>query len=190
MSGINAAFFDETHLRSFGFKALGSNVRIHQTAVLVDCAKISMGDNVRIDPFSVISVTGGVSIGNHVHIASHVVVTGGAAIDICDHVGLSHGVRVFSSSDDFSGEFLTGPTIPFELRSVSTAPIRIGRHVVLGAGSVVLPGADVGDGATIGALSLVNRALEEWTVFAGIPARRIRARSRNLLRLEAQLANR
>ena len=46
------------------------------------------------------------------------------------------------------------------------------RQGLAGANSVVLPGAKVGEGATVGALSLVAESLEEWTVNAGVPARR------------------
>jgi galactoside O-acetyltransferase len=79
---------------------------------------------------------------------------------------------------------MTGPTVPERYKAVESAPVRIGRHVVIGAGSVVLPGCDVGDGAAVGALSLVNRSLPAWMIYAGSPARGIRPRERDLLALE------
>lgn len=48
----------------------------------------------------------------------------------------------------------------------------------MGANCVVLPGVTIGEGCTIGALSLVNRDCEPWTVYAGTPARPIKARPR------------
>jgi carbonic anhydrase/acetyltransferase-like protein (isoleucine patch superfamily) len=56
---------------------------------------------------------------------------------------------------------------------------------VVGAGSVILPGCSIGEGTTVGALSLVNRKLDPWMIYAGAPARPLRERRRELLQLEA-----
>ena len=84
--------------------------------------------------------TGGISLGNHVHIGSHATLIGGGGIRVEDFAGISHGARIFSVTDDFSGASLTGPTVSEELRGVLQAPIGLGRHAVIGAGAVVLPG--------------------------------------------------
>lgn len=52
--------------------------------------------------------------------------------------------------------------------------IRIGANSVVGTKSVVLPGVDIGDGATVGAMSLVNRDVPSNEVHCGVPARKIR----------------
>ena len=62
----------------------------------------------------------------------------------------------------------------------------IGRHVVVGAGSVILPGCSIGEGTTVGALSLVNRPLDPWMIYVGAPVRALRERCRDLLQLEAE----
>ena len=52
----------------------------------------------------------------------------------------------------------------------------------------VLPGVTVGEGATVGALSLVNRDCEPWTIYGGVPARPLKARRKDrVLELEAEL---
>jgi galactoside O-acetyltransferase len=108
-------------------------------------------------------------------------------VTLSDHCGLSPGVAVFSASDDFSGAALTGPTIPDRFRRVHGGPVVLGRHVIVGARSVILPSVRIGDGAAIGSLSLVNRDLRGFAVYAGVPVRRLRARSRKLLALEEML---
>ena len=55
-----------------------------------------------------------------------------------------------------------------------TAPIRIGKHVWIGAGSTVLKGVTIGDNAIIGAGSVVTKNVPAKTVVAGNPARVIR----------------
>lgn len=111
--------------------------------------------------------------------------SGSAVIDLGDFCGLSKGVKVFSTSDDFAGPYLTGPTVPPAFCNVEGAPVFVGRHAVIGSGTVVLPGSIVGEGATVGAMGLVKSRLPDWTVCAGIPARPLRSRSREVLEREA-----
>ena len=104
-----------------------------------------------------------------------------------DFCNLSSRVSIYSSSDDYSGQTLTNPTVPDEFKNVTHAPVRLGRHVIVGSGSVILPGVSIGQGVAIGALSLVKQDCDEFGIYAGNPARRIKERSRALLELEAKL---
>lgn len=61
-------------------------------------------------------------------------------------------------------------------RPMVTAPISIGDHVWIAAESMVMPGVDIGEGAVVGARSLVTRDLPAWTVCSGHPCREIRPR--------------
>ncbi len=93
----------------------------------------------------------------------------------------------YSSTDDFSGEHLTGPTVPSQYLGVTSAPVAIGHHVIIGAGSVVLPGSSLSEGAAVGAMSLVKGDLRAFGVYVGCLARRVGDRMRDLLALEAAL---
>jgi acetyltransferase-like isoleucine patch superfamily enzyme len=53
-------------------------------------------------------------------------------------------------------------------------PIKIGRNVTIGMMTVVLPGVEIGDGATVAAYSLVNRDVEPGTTVGGVPIKRIK----------------
>ena len=53
-------------------------------------------------------------------------------------------------------------------------PIRIGRNVWIGFDSCILPGVTIGEGAVVGARSVVVRDVEPYTVVAGNPARVVR----------------
>jgi galactoside O-acetyltransferase len=181
---VNEAFLARADLEKLGLKACGRNVLIHNSCVLVNCAKISIGDNVRIDAFTLISVSGGLEIGSHLHISTHVLIVGNEPVVLSDFANLASGSKIFSSSDDFSRSGLLGPTLPADKRATIDAPVTLARHVVVGAGSIVLPGAEIGEGATVGALSLVKGVLKPWTVYAGVPARPIKARDRTALELE------
>jgi galactoside O-acetyltransferase len=104
-----------------------------------------------------------------------------------DFSGLSQGVKIYTHSDDYSGESLTNPTVPRAFLSLQGGAVSIGRHAIIGAGSVILPGADIGEGTAVGALSLVTKPLEPWGIYAGVPARRLKDRSRALLNRETEL---
>jgi acetyltransferase-like isoleucine patch superfamily enzyme len=160
-------------------------VKISSKASLDKSHLMSIGHRSRIDDFCAIS--GYVTIGSNVHIAVHSSIT--ASLDeivLSDFSGLAFSCHVFSSSDDYSGESLTNPTIPIAYKSVKSSPVFLGRHVILGAGTIVFPGTTIGDGCSFGAGSVVNRNAEPWGVYVGIPARRIKERSKNLLTLEIQ----
>jgi putative colanic acid biosynthesis acetyltransferase WcaF len=57
------------------------------------------------------------------------------------------------------------------------SPIIIGEQVWIAAGVFVAPGVEIADGVVVGAMSVVTRSLlEQWSVYAGNPCRRIKTR--------------
>ncbi|MBV2127807.1 acyltransferase [Arsukibacterium indicum] len=179
------ALLTEQQLRTIGFKAVGQNVRISDKASIYNAANISIGDNVRIDDFVVLSAgAGGISLGNHIHIAVYTSLIGAGAITIGDFANLSSRVSVYSSSDDYSGETMTNPCVPDEYKNVLHAAVTFEKHVIVGCGSVVLPGVTLHEGVAVGALSLVTKTCQPFGIYAGTPARFVKARSRDLLNLE------
>lgn len=76
--------------------------------------------------------------------------------------------------------YLCGATHDYRDRAFPMiwAPITIGRYAWICARATVLSGVTVGEGAVLGLGSVTSRSLEPWTVYAGLPARRIKARPR------------
>ncbi|CDF83892.1 galactoside O-acetyltransferase [Pseudomonas knackmussii B13] len=170
-----------------GFKHVGENVRIFPGAKIIGCEHIHIGSNVIIDDFVLIYATAPVYIGSYVHIASFTSISGGSVV-LEDFAGLSSGVRIIAGSEDFLGGGLTNPTVPAKYRPVQRSVVHIGRHVIIGANSSVMPGVHVGEGTAVGANSLVGRSLEPWGVYLGNPVRRLKEReSETILRLEREL---
>ena len=185
------AFLSNEKLKALGFKYLGRNVMISEKASIYNHSKISIGDNTRIDDFCILSAgSGGIDIGKHVHIACFTSLIGREKITIEDFVGISSRGSVYSSGDDYSGSFMTNPTVPEEYTNVRHAPVVIKKHAIIGVGTVVLPGVTIGIGAAVGVLSLVVRNIEEFTVNLGIPAKMIKNRKRTLLDLENKFLSR
>ncbi|QXH52896.1 acyltransferase [Pseudomonas fakonensis] len=178
------AFLTDTQLREMGFKSIGNNVKISDKAAIYNCDRISIGDNTRIDDFCVISGT--VTLGRNVHIAVFSNVAGGeAGVTMEDFSGLAYGCQIFTQSDDYSGKTLTNPTVPAAYKNEKKAAINIGRHVIIGTSSLVLPGVNLAEGCSVGAMSMVTKSTEPWGVYFGIPAKRLKNRSKKLLELEA-----
>jgi galactoside O-acetyltransferase len=182
------AFLSEVELSNLKFASLGSNVLISSRASIYNAHQITIGDNSRIDDFCLLS--GKIEIGRNVHFAAYSNVAGGEeGISFGDFSGLAYGCQVFSQSDDYSGETLTNPTVPAIFKSVTKASVRIANHVIIGTNSIVFPGVTVAEGCSVAAMSLVNKDTQEWGIYAGIPARRIKDRSKNLLQLEIEYRN-
>lgn len=166
------------------FKRIGADVVIHHGAIVIGPEHIEIASNVIIDSGAILiaSAECPITIGNYVHIGAHSSV-GGGPIVFEDFSGISHGVRLVGGHEDYSGLTPTNPTIPRELRRVDRKGITLGRHVVVGANSVVLP-MELPEGVAIGALSfvairagMVEVPIEPWTIWAGSPLRKLGNRS-------------
>ncbi|MBL8488005.1 MAG: acyltransferase [Rhodocyclaceae bacterium] len=182
------AIYGEEELRALGLRHCGRNVRLSRMASLYGIENISLGDNVRIDDFCVLSAgLGGIDIGRNVHVAVFCSLIGRGRISVGDFANLSSRVSIYSSSDDYSGRTMTNPTLPPAYTGAVHADVTLGKHVIVGCGSVILPGVRIGIGAAVGSLSLVRTDCHEFTMYAGTPAREIGPRDRNLLALEAAL---
>jgi len=175
-------------LSEYGFRSVGEDVLIDSTAIIHGVHNISIGSNVRIDAFTslICSTDGHLAIGSYVHIGAYSYIAASHGVAIDDFASLSQGCRLYSASDDYSGESMTNPTLPMALRNVESGFIHIRRHAVIGSGSVVMPGVTIGEGTAVGALSFVNRSLDPWTVYFGSPARRLGPRSQRAAAVERE----
>lgn len=179
------AFLDENQLKNIGFLHYGNNVKISDKVSFYNPAKISIGDYSRIDDFCVLSAgEDGIEIGRNVHLSIGVTIVGRGKIIIRDFAGLSAKCSIFSSNDDYSGAYLTNPTVDSEYTNVTIGEVYIGKHVVIGAHSIILPNVKINDGASVGSMSLIKSDCESFYVYAGIPAKIIKERNKDLLKLE------
>lgn len=173
------------------FARTAEHVTVWPQAKIVFPDRIWIGDHVIVDDFVLMIPGARAAIGSYVHVASFCSITGGGEFVLDDFSGLSAGCRLITGSEDFTGESLTNPTVPAEFRNVTRSFVRIGRHAILGTNVVVMPGVSIGEGASVGANSLVNRDLEPWTINVGTPARAVKGRPRDaILRLERELIER
>ena len=175
------SFYQEDELKSIGFKKIGKNVLISRKMSFYSPSTISIGDNVRIDDFCILS--GNILLGSNIHIGAYCVLYGGKGIEMMDYSGLSARCTIYSITDDFSGDYLVGVTVNNSLRNVIGGKVTIHKYVQIGAATVILPNLEIGEGVAVGSMSLVLKSLEAWTIYAGIPVKRIKHRSKKMLTL-------
>jgi len=175
-------FFDIRDL-----KYCGTNVIIGKTVRIRYPELVSIGDNCIIDDFSYISTS--LDLRGYVHVSSGTKIIGGKTAEVVfdEFSTAAPNVVLSAGTDDYLGGLAT-PLVPLKFKGQAIiGTISIGRHCIIGSGSVVLPNITFHDGACVGALSLVNSNLESWYLYAGIPARKIKPRHREqILELEAR----
>lgn len=178
------AYLTSEQLKAMPFKKIGIGVKISDKASIYNAETIEIGDYSRIDDFCVIS--GKITIGKHVHLAPYCLLAGGSeGITMEDFSGAAYHVQIFSQSDDYSGKTMTNPTVPALYKKETKKAVLIGRHVIIGASSIIFPGVLLAEGCSVGAMTLINKTTEPWGIYVGNPAKRVKERSRDLLQLES-----
>lgn len=184
---IGQSFYSKEELKKIKFASIGENVLIKKNACLYFTENINIGSNVRIDDNVIIVASNKnnpVKIGNYVHIASNCYLAGSCGIKLMDFSTLAPGVLIFSGSDDYSGSKLTNPIIDKKYVGGKSGEVILSKHVIIGANSVILPNVKIEEGSSVGALSLVTKSLNSWGVYCGVPVKKLKNRSKELLNLE------
>lgn len=179
------SFLDEQELQRMNFKSIGKQVLISRKASIYGADKMTIGDHVRIDDFCILSGT--VNLKSYIHISAFAALYGGSAgIFIDDFCSISSRVTIYAVTDDYSGEGMANPMVPEKFRKILNAAVNIEKHVLIGSSCVVLPGVVLKEGSSFGAMSLINKSTEEWSVNFGIPCRKSKDRKRDIQSLELQ----
>lgn len=178
------SFYTEKELEDAGFKRFGQNLKISRKASIYSPEKMSIGNNVRIDDFCLLN--GKIELENNAHITGFTALHGEHKIIMKSFSSIASHGNIYSSSDDYLGNYMTNATVPDNYRNSNRKTVTIGKHAIIGASCVLLPGGNVGEGTSVGAMSLINKPLPPWTVCAGIPAKPIKERNNRILELEKE----
>jgi len=77
--------------------------------------------------------------------------------------------------------------VPSEFTNVTHSPVYLGEHVIIGSGTVILPGVSLYEGVAIGALSFVTKNCEEYGIYTGAPARLLKLRTNRIKSLGSKI---
>lgn len=173
--------FTSEELLKMGMK-IGKNVQIHRSVVLVNPEVIEIGSNVRIDAHSIITAKQPIKIGNFIHVGAAVHIFGTAGVELHDYCGISSRVSIFTTTDDYNGGYLSNPTIPEMFKKSRAEKVTVEKHVLIGCGSVIMPGVTLRFGCSIGALTFIRKTVPSGLIVAGPKMEKVG--NRNLERLE------
>jgi acetyltransferase-like isoleucine patch superfamily enzyme len=133
-----------------------------------------IGDSVTFYPNLWISFAPGniLEIGDNVDLATGVLITTKGGVTIKERTLIGYRTQILSSNH----------IIPLDSQPIFSSghehsPVMIDKDVWIGANCIILPGITVGEGAVIGAGSVVTKSVPPWTIVAGVPARIVRKRS-------------
>lgn len=133
----------------------GDNVVVKENVYLFGVEKLSLGSNVSIHPMCYLECAGGVRIG--------------------DNVSIAHATSVMSTShtyDDLS--------IPIKYNPGVHREVIIDDDVWIGCGARILYGVHIMPHSIIGAGAVVNRDTEQYAIYAGVPARKVKCINVNI----------
>ena len=160
-------------------KKLGKNSIIGKTVRIRYPELVSIGDNCIIDDFTYISTQ--LTLENYSHISSGCKFIGGKKSSVTmDLLSTTAPNVVLAAGNDDYVSGIGSPLVPNEFKGNSVyGQIHLNELTIIGSNSVILPNVSVGEGSTLGALSLANQDMESWSVYAGIPAKKIKNRKKD-----------
>ena len=161
-------------------KKMGKNVLIDVGVFLNGTKNISIGDYTWIDAGCRIeAILGEIKIGKRIHIAPNAIVAARQPIIIHDYVGIGAGAKIYANSErPFGGKRMSGPMIPEEYKAFYSKKIVLEKDSCVGAGAVLLPGAYIGEGAVVGANTVIKKRIDPYDIVAGLPPRVIGKRDK------------
>jgi acetyltransferase-like isoleucine patch superfamily enzyme len=143
---------------------LGRDVKIYAFVNLYGC---EIGDESKIGTF--VEIQKGACIGQRVKVSSHTFICEGVTIE--DEVFIGHGVMFIN--DRFPRSTNADGSVQSE-EDWSLVPTLIQRRASIGSNATILCGVTVGEGAIVGAGSVVTKDVPAYTIVAGNPARTLR----------------
>ncbi len=161
-------YFTAEQLINFGFSKIGKNCKISKKASFYNVSG-SIGNNVRIDDDVILK--GNISLSSYVHLARGCTLSGGKkGIFIEKLTAISNFVQIFSSSDDYFYSAIPSVALEPKMREkyskIISKKINIGKCVLIGSMSIILPGANIKNFSSVGALCIVRKMIPEGFYFS------------------------
>lgn len=154
----NISTFPSNHIRKWFYKGLGAkignNVIFHFETEIRCHYKLKIGKGSIIGDNAILDARSGLELGENVNISSN--------------------VSIYTLQHDHRNPYFACPTN-------KKMNVTIKNRVWLGSNVIVLPGVTIGEGAVCCAGCVVTKDIEPYTVVAGIPAKKVGERPKNLI---------
>lgn len=153
-------------------KFCGEGVRLFPLCKMIRAANAELDNHCQLFDFVFIDAGKSLKIGKYSTITWYCLIEGGANTYIGDRVFLGPGSKILTSTYELNGYYAI-EHVPDVCYAIRYGDIIIKDDAYIGANSTILPGVTIGEGATVGANSLVNKDLEPWGIYVGSPCRKI-----------------
>ncbi len=151
------AYIPSHHLRRFVYRCLGAeigkNVVFHYRSEIRGIHRLKVGEGTIIGDNALLAAQRGLTIGKNVNLSSN--------------------VSIYSGEHDYRDPY-------FRSTPEKTRPVTIGDRAWIGSNAIILTGVTIGEGAVCCAGCVVTKDVEPYAVVAGIPARKVSERPRDL----------
>jgi acetyltransferase-like isoleucine patch superfamily enzyme len=180
-------FYSTKELKNLGFKKIGKNCQISKN-IFIYSPNIQIGNNVRIDDH--VTLKGKIILKNNVHLAKGCTLSGGSkGIFLDDFAAVSNFVQFFTMSDDYYSSHVPAATLNKKnikkYSKIYNKNIYLGKNVLIGSMSVILPGAYIDDYSSVGAFSLIHSKIGKGLCYSN--QNKIKIKKRNVNSMKAKM---
>lgn len=158
-------------------KYCGDNVILYPLCKIIRAERLEIDDNSRIFDYVFVDAGAGTKIGKFSFITWQALIEGGAKAIIGDRCFIGPGAKLLTSTYELNG-YYANEKLPEEVRHTEFGDIILEDDAYIGANAVIMPGVKIGEGAVVGANSLVTSNCKPWGIYFGNPARRIGEREK------------
>jgi len=165
---------------------MGQDVFIDRgVTIFPDPKNVFIGNGTHIDTNVTIISGGTLDIGREVHIASNVVLNSKPFMEIGERACISANSSVYASTNYYvnnEGERMSfSACAPDDEQCVELVGFRMGKYSFIGANCVVIPNAELGDYSVLGAGSFLNKKIEDYQIFVGMPSKNMEKTTEELV---------
>ena len=153
-------------------KYCGEGVKLYPLCKMIHPSTAELDDHCQIMDYAFIDSGESLKLGKYSTVTWHCVIEGGAKTIIGDRVFLGPGAKLLNSTYELDGYYAIEHILD-DCRATRYGDIIIHDDAYIGANSTVLPGVTIGEGAVVGANSLVDRKLKPWGIYFGTPVKLI-----------------
>lgn len=162
---INSGFYSKKEISNLNLKKVGKDCVISNLTRFYS-KNVIIGNRCRIDDDVVFK--GKIILGDNVHLARGCTLSGGnKGIELKSFAAISNFVQFFASSDDYLNPYIPAATLNENLKSkfskIYESKITIGKSVLIGSMSCILPGTVMMDFSSAGAFSLIYGKISKGT---------------------------
>lgn len=155
----------------------GTDVRLYPLCKMIRAQNAELDNNCQIFDFVFIDAGKSLKVGKYSTLTWNVLIEGGAETSIGDRVFVGPGTMLLTSTYRINGYF-TVEHLPPGCFDIKYGDIILMDDAYIGANCIVMPGVTIGEGAVVGANSLVNIDLEPWKIYVGTPCKLIGEREK------------